>query len=105
MGTRGDGVSSPALLLAPVSAKVIPSVPKYFPAMLAPISVAVARPLSYRKTRKTELNNSKTILADYIRYVKTEPLITEIDSNPFGVKTNLKKVLTDSLTHMAQAIG
>jgi hypothetical protein len=27
------------------------------------------------------------------------------DANPFGVKTNLRAVLTGSLTHMAQAIG
>jgi len=55
--------------------------------------------------RNVELKNSKTILTDYIKYVKSEPLIAHMDSNPFGVKTNLKKVLTDSLTHMAQAIG
>jgi len=55
--------------------------------------------------RKAELKNAKTILADYIKYVKSEPMIAHIDANPFGVKTNLKKVLTDSLTHMAQSIG
>jgi len=32
-------------------------------------------------------------------------LIAHIDKNPFGVETNLKKVLTDSLTHMAQSIA
>jgi hypothetical protein len=32
-------------------------------------------------------------------------LIEHIDANPFGVKTNLKAVLTNSLTHMAKAIG
>ena len=55
--------------------------------------------------RKTELNNAKSILTNYIKYVKTEPLIAHIDSNPFGVDTKLKKILTDSLTNMAQSIG
>jgi hypothetical protein len=56
-------------------------------------------------TDKAELKNSKAILVQYITYVKSEPLIAHIDSNPFGVQTNLKQTLTDSLTHMAQAIS
>jgi hypothetical protein len=55
--------------------------------------------------RATELAKAKTILAEYIKYVKAEPLIEHIDANPFGVKTNLKAVLANSLTHMAKAIG
>jgi hypothetical protein len=55
--------------------------------------------------RSAELRNSKAILAEYIAYVKSEALIAHIDANPFGVKTNLKSILTSSLTHMAQAIG
>jgi len=55
--------------------------------------------------RKSELANAKAILAEYIKYVKAEPLIEHIDHNPFGVNTNLKAVLAGSLTHMAQAIG
>lgn len=55
--------------------------------------------------RNSELKNSKAILAEYINYVRSEPLIAHIDANPFGVKTNLKAVLTGSLTHLAQAIG
>jgi len=55
--------------------------------------------------RKTELAKAKAILAEYIKYVKAEPLIEHIDANPFGVRTNLKAVLSGSLTHMAQAIG
>src|SRR5207249_3361769 len=50
--------------------------------------------------RKTELTKAKAILAEYIKYVKAEPLIEHIDANPFGVKTNLKAVLAGSLTHM-----
>ena len=55
--------------------------------------------------RKAELKNSKIILADYIKYVKSEPMIAQIDSNPFGVDTKLKQVMMDSLTHLAQVIG
>ena len=54
---------------------------------------------------KAELQNSKVILADYINYVKTEPLIAHIDANPLGIQVDLKRVLTASLMHMAQAIG
>jgi hypothetical protein len=68
-------------------------------------SLAKAHAAKDPATRQAELKNSKTILADYINYVKNEPLIAHIDSNPFGIQTNLKHVLTDSLTHMAQAIG
>jgi hypothetical protein len=68
-------------------------------------SLAKAYAAKDEVARKAELKNSKAILADYIKYVKSEPLIAHVDANPFGVKTNLKKVLMDSLTHMAQAIG
>ncbi len=56
-------------------------------------------------SRSAELKASKGILAEYIKYVKSEPLIDHIDKNPFGVKTNLRATITGSLTHMAQAIG
>src|SRR5205807_342685 len=68
-------------------------------------SLAKASAAKDDAARKAELQNSKRILGDYIKYVKTEPLIAHVDANPFGIETNLKKVLTDSLTHMAQAIG
>jgi hypothetical protein len=55
--------------------------------------------------RAAELRNAKTILTNYIKYVKSEPLIAHIDANPFGVDINLKKTLTESLTNMAKAIG
>ena len=54
--------------------------------------------------RKTEMAKAKAMLVDYLRYVKSEPMIAHMDSNPFGVKTNLQKVLTDSLTHLAKVI-
>jgi hypothetical protein len=68
-------------------------------------SLAKANAAKDLEARKTELKNSKTILAQYINYVKSEPLIAHIDTNPFGVKTNLKIILAGSLTNMAQAIG
>ncbi|MCI0682953.1 MAG: peptidoglycan-binding protein [Gemmataceae bacterium] len=55
--------------------------------------------------RKDALTNAKTILADYIKYVKSEAMIEHVDSNPFGVDTQLKKALMESLTHMAKSIG
>ena len=55
--------------------------------------------------KKAELKNSKAILVEHLKYVKAEPLIAHMDSNPFGVSLNLKKILTDTLTNMAEAIG
>jgi len=54
--------------------------------------------------KKAQLKNAKTILSEYIAYVKNEPLITHVDSNPW-VKIDLKKTLVDTITHMAQSIG
>jgi hypothetical protein len=68
-------------------------------------SLAKAHGAANPDAKANELKNAKTILAGYIKYVKSEPLIAHIDANPFGVKTDLKKTLTESLTHMAQAIG
>ena len=55
--------------------------------------------------RAAALQESKTILAEYIRYVRSEPLIEHLDSNPFGVKMNLKATLAKSLAQVATAIG
>ncbi len=55
--------------------------------------------------RAAELKNAKSILTDYIKYVKSESLIEHVDSNPFGVDTKLKLVLLDALAHMAKSIG
>ncbi len=67
--------------------------------------LAKARATQEPGARKAELSNAKPILTDYIKYVKSEPLIAHIDSNPFGVRTNLKQTLAESLTHMARAVG
>jgi len=55
--------------------------------------------------RKAEIAGAKTILADYIAFVKSEPLIDHIDKNPFGVNAQVRKVITDSLTHMIKSIA
>ena len=55
--------------------------------------------------RKTELAGAKTILADYIAFVKSEPLIDHLDNNPFGIRPQVRKTITDSLTHVIRSIG
>lgn len=58
-------------------------------------------------SRNAELKQARTLLSGYQKYAKGPgaQLIAHIDSNPFGVKTNLKKTLTDGLTEMSEAIG
>ena len=68
-------------------------------------SLAKANAAKNDAARNAELKNAKAILADYIKFVKSEPLIGHIDSNPFGVATNLKTIITGHLTHMAQSTG
>ncbi len=67
-------------------------------------ALAKANAAKDEAARKTELKNAKAILAEYIQYVKTEPLIAHVDKNPW-VKVELKKTLVDTITHMAQSIG
>ncbi|MDQ6683824.1 MAG: hypothetical protein M3Z16_01740 [Pseudomonadota bacterium] len=55
--------------------------------------------------RNSALGKSKGLLAEYIRYVQSEPLIDHVDKNPFGVKTELKATLSKSLTQLARALG
>jgi len=55
--------------------------------------------------RQAELKNTKAILAEYINYVKSEPLIAHIDENPLGIPTKLKQTLAESLTDVARAIA
>ena len=55
--------------------------------------------------RTSALRESKGLLAEYIKYVQSEPLIDHVDKNPFGVKTDLKVTLSKSLTQLARALG
>jgi hypothetical protein len=68
-------------------------------------SLANAAATRDRAGRREALQESKAILAEYIRYVSSEPLIDHLDNNPFGVKTELKSTLSASLTKLAHAIG
>jgi hypothetical protein len=71
-------------------------------------SLAKAHAAKDPAAREPELKNCKRILGEYIQHVKSEPLasmIAKIDANPFGVSSNLKQVLRERLTVMAQAIG
>jgi hypothetical protein len=68
-------------------------------------SLEAANGASDPAARAAELKNSKAILTEYIMYVKSEPMIDHIDSNPFGVDTKLRQVLMGALTHMAKSIG
>jgi hypothetical protein len=68
-------------------------------------SISKANAANTPAARAAELRNAKSILTNYINYVKNEPMIAHIDSNPFGVKINLRKMLSDNLKHIAQAIG
>jgi hypothetical protein len=68
-------------------------------------SIAKANEDKNPSTRASELARAKSILVSYIKYVKTEPMIAQMDSNPFGVQTNLKQTLVSKLTYMAQAIS
>jgi hypothetical protein len=68
-------------------------------------SLATAGQIEDAGGRGAALQESKAILAEYIRYVRSEPLLDHLDSNPFGVKTDLKATLTKSLTQLARAIG
>jgi len=69
------------------------------------VSLDKARATHDAAARAAELKTSKSLIIDYINYVKSEPLIAHIDSNPFGVKTNLKQTLSASLTEMSHAIA
>ena len=55
--------------------------------------------------RKSELEKAKAIVAEYIGYLKGEPLVALMDRNPFGTKTDLQSLLGAGLTKAAKAIG
>ena len=55
--------------------------------------------------RQAELAGAKSLVTEYINYIKGESLIAHIDANPFGVATDLKSLLITGLTKAAKAIG
>jgi len=56
-------------------------------------------------SRAPELKAARALLAKHIKYVTTDPLIHHIDTNPFGVPTNLRATLTKSLKQLALSVG
>ena len=68
-------------------------------------SLASAGTAADDAARKAELKNAKSLLTEYITYVKSEPLISHIDANPFGVKTDLRALLAGALTDAAKAMS
>ncbi len=57
------------------------------------------------RARQLELKKTKAIVAEFIGCLAREPLVRLADSNPFGVKTDLKASLADALRKAANAIG
>ena len=55
--------------------------------------------------RQAEIAAAKAILADYVAFVKSEPLIDHIDKNPFNVNAQVRKTINSSLTHMIKSIA
>ena len=68
-------------------------------------SLALAGKAVDDSARRAELSNAKSILTEYINYVRSEPLVAHIDQNTFGVKTELRALLATGLTDAAKAIG
>ena len=68
-------------------------------------SLATAGNAGDDRSRQAELEKAKAIVAEYIGYVKGEPLVAHMDKNPFGAKTDLQTLLVTGLTEAAKAIG
>ena len=60
---------------------------------------------SNEAAREAELRKTRAILNEYKRVVESERLIAHIDQNPFGVKTNLKQTILDSLKRAEQSMA
>jgi hypothetical protein len=54
--------------------------------------------------RQAELAMAKALCAEYIGFVRGDPLVAHIDQNPFGVKTGLAALLGAGLGAAAKAI-
>ena len=68
-------------------------------------SLAKAGDAKDAESRDAELDNSRAILTEYARFLQSSRLIARIDANPFGVDTNLAKLLTESLAFVAKAVA
>ena len=54
--------------------------------------------------RVPHLKRADGIMKEYLDYMKEEPLIDNMDDNPFGVKTSLKRIITDALKHLSELL-
>jgi hypothetical protein len=54
--------------------------------------------------RQAALATAKTLCAEYIGIVSSDPLVAHIDRNPFGVKAGLAALLGSGLNAAAKAI-
>lgn len=68
-------------------------------------SLQRARLAGSEAAAKAELQASKNQLMAYMSYVKSEPLIAQLDSNPFGVDTRVRQTLSESFSRIARALG
>ena len=66
-------------------------------------SLSAASNATNEAARNAELKNAKTVLAGYIAYVKSQPLIDHLDRNPL-VKIELKRLLIGGLSNAAKDI-
>lgn len=57
-----------------------------------------------RQAFEAELKGTMAIVTYYTNYVASDPLIDHLDSNPFGVKTDLKETITSSLQQVHKTI-
>lgn len=67
-------------------------------------SLAKAGAAKDRRAFDAELKGTMATLKYYANYVASDPLIQHIDSNPFGIKTDLKKTITASLHHVHKTV-
>lgn len=54
---------------------------------------------------RAQLSLSKEQLIVCMTFVKSDPLIAQLDGNPFGVDVQARKSLSDSFARIARAIG
>ncbi len=55
-------------------------------------------------THRASITKAKAVLADHIKYISSEPLIDMLDQNPFGVTTDIKKNMIDSLKQLREVV-
>jgi hypothetical protein len=55
--------------------------------------------------RKVAAAKAKKVIADYIKFTQSEPLIAHTDKNPFGVKPDLRKLIARGLGEATQALS